>query len=115
MAELRIATNFWDELLAAPGEPRPAATVLVKALQQLGSAELQARQDLADLDILAMGITFTVYSDGRGIDRAWPFDIIPRVIDAEEWATIEAGLVQRPNSITGTNTLALLTIIHGVG
>ena len=49
-------------------------------------AELQERQDLAELDILALGITFTVYSDGRGIDRAWPFDIIPRVIAGERVA-----------------------------
>ena len=42
-----------------------------------------------------MGITFTVYSDGEGIDRAWPMDVIPRVIDATEWRVIEAGLIQR--------------------
>ena len=64
-------------------------------LAGFGLAELQARQDAADLDMLAMGVTFTVYSDGRGIDRAWPFDVIPRVIDAAEWRSIEAGLTQR--------------------
>ncbi len=42
-----------------------------------------------------MGITFTVYSDGRDIDRAWPFDVIPRVIEAGEWARIARGLEQR--------------------
>ena len=42
-----------------------------------------------------MGITFTVYSEGQNIDRAWPFDIIPRVIPATEWAKIERGLTQR--------------------
>ena len=42
-----------------------------------------------------MGITFTVYSDGRGIDRAWPFDVIPRVIEAGEWSRIARGLEQR--------------------
>jgi uncharacterized circularly permuted ATP-grasp superfamily protein len=47
-----------------------------------------------------MGITFTVYSEQRSggqrsIDRAWPFDIIPRVIAREEWQRIEAGLRQR--------------------
>ncbi|MFV0306294.1 MAG: circularly permuted type 2 ATP-grasp protein, partial [Desertimonas sp.] len=42
-----------------------------------------------------MGITFTVYSDGANIDRAWPFDVIPRVIEATEWRRIERGLVQR--------------------
>jgi uncharacterized circularly permuted ATP-grasp superfamily protein len=67
----------------------------MELLDGLGIAELQARQDAADLDMLAMGVTFTVYSDGRGIDRAWPFDVIPRIIDATEWRRIEAGLVQR--------------------
>jgi uncharacterized circularly permuted ATP-grasp superfamily protein len=95
MAELRTAAGAWDELLDSSGAPRAAAAVLVERIRALGLAELQARQDLAELDILAAGITFTVYSDGRGIDRAWPFDIIPRVIAAAEWARIEAGLRQR--------------------
>jgi uncharacterized circularly permuted ATP-grasp superfamily protein len=42
-----------------------------------------------------MGITFTVYSDGQNIDRAWPFDIIPRVIPGPEWDRTTAGLAQR--------------------
>ncbi|MEO6125307.1 MAG: circularly permuted type 2 ATP-grasp protein [Ilumatobacteraceae bacterium] len=77
------------------GTARPHARALVDTLRRLGVDELQARQDNAALDILTMGITFTVYSDGRGIDRAWPFDVIPRVIDANEWRQIEAGLTQR--------------------
>lgn len=95
MADVRLATDAWDELLDASGNPRPAAVELVRQLQELGIDELRARQDLAELDIVTTGITFTVYSDGRGIDRAWPFDIIPRVIPADEWRHIEAGLVQR--------------------
>ena len=83
MAELRTTAGAWDELIDADGEPRPAAKGLSDLLERLGLSELQERQDLAELDILTMGITFTVYSDGRGIDRAWPFDVIPRVIDAE--------------------------------
>jgi len=77
------------------GSARDHAQVLVNTLQRLGVDELQARQDHADLHILTMGITFTVYSDGRGIDRAWPFDVIPRIIDASEWRHVEAGLMQR--------------------
>jgi len=95
MAVLRTHDGMWDELLDADGRPRPAAARLVDQLESLGTAELQQRQDLAELDIVGMGITFTVYSDGRGIDRAWPFDIVPRVIGADEWRRTEAGLKQR--------------------
>lgn len=99
MAELRTSTDTWDELLQADGSARAAAAELVAQLDGLGLAELQQRQDLAELDIVGMGITFTVYSDGRGIDRAWPFDVIPRVIAADEWRQIERGLVQRLRAI----------------
>ncbi|MDP2291366.1 MAG: circularly permuted type 2 ATP-grasp protein [Actinomycetota bacterium] len=99
MAQLRTSTDTWDELLEPSGHPRAAASELVQQLQELGLAELQQRQDLAELDIVGMGITFTVYSDGRGIDRAWPFDVIPRVIAADEWRAIEVGLVQRLRAI----------------
>jgi uncharacterized circularly permuted ATP-grasp superfamily protein len=95
MAELRTASGYWDELIDITGDPRPAAMALVEQLKALGLAELQQRQDLAELDIVGMGITFTVYSDGRGIDRSWPFDIVPRIIAAAEWRQVERGLVQR--------------------
>ena len=90
---------MWDELIDDNGEPRAAAAAVVQQLQELGLSELQQRQDLAELDIVGMGITFTVYSDGRGIDRAWPFDIIPRVIAADEWRRVELGLMQRLRAI----------------
>ncbi len=95
LADHRVQSTFWDELITPDGEPRAAAKPLMDHLAGLGLAELQARQDAADLDMLAMGVTFTVYSDGRGIDRAWPFDVIPRVVDATEWRVVEAGLTQR--------------------
>jgi uncharacterized circularly permuted ATP-grasp superfamily protein len=85
----------WDELRDADGHARPAAAALLALVERLGVEELQARQAAAAADILAMGITFTVYSEGSNIDRAWPFDVIPRVIEAAEWAVIEGGLVQR--------------------
>ena len=87
--------QFFDELLDAHDEPRPAAAAVVEQLRRLGRSELESRQCLADLEILTQGITFTVYDDGCNIDRPWPFDVIPRVIDASEWKTIEAGLTQR--------------------
>jgi uncharacterized circularly permuted ATP-grasp superfamily protein len=95
----RARSDLWDELIDGEGRSRPASAELMEQLAALERAELQERQDLAELHILTMGITFTVYNDGRGIDRAWPFDIIPRVIAADEWRRVERGLVQRLTAI----------------
>ena len=99
MQRVQALPDVFDELVAPDGSPRPAAVALVEHLRALEPAELRERQNLAEIDILAQGITFTVYSDGRGIDRAWPFDIIPRVIAASEWRRIEAGFMQRLRAI----------------
>lgn len=86
---------FYDELIAGKGKPRPAAKVLTDYLAGLDSAEIQTRKKAAELAIVEMGISFTVYSEGENIDRAWPFDIIPRIIPRKEWTQVEAGLTQR--------------------
>lgn len=86
---------FWDELMVGPGKPRPGAANVVRHLGSLSDRQLKSRQAAAERAILEMGITFTVYSEGQNIDRAWPLDIIPRVIRGSEWDTIEAGLKQR--------------------
>ncbi len=88
-----------DELLWPDGTPRPVAAELMALVDAIGRGELAERQRVAEVDILTMGITFTVYSDGANIDRAWPFDIIPRIIDGTEWAAIEAGLIQRLSAL----------------
>ncbi len=88
-----------DELLHDDRTPRPPAVALWSLLDQLGPDELIARQAATDLDILTMGITFTVYSDGENIDRAWPFDVVPRIIDGAEWTQVEEGLAQRLRAV----------------
>ena len=85
----------WDEIVARPGELRPAAQELAQQLAKLSERKLQQRQKAAERAIVEMGVTFTVYSEGQNIDRAWPFDIIPRVLPASEWQQTEAGLKQR--------------------
>jgi uncharacterized circularly permuted ATP-grasp superfamily protein len=84
-----------DELVAGNGQLRPAASPLGEYLASLESRELHRRQQAAERAIVEMGVTFTVYSEGQNIDRAWPFDIIPRVLEAAEWRRVEAGLAQR--------------------
>jgi len=92
--------GFHDELIAdASGAPRPAAQHLVHYLASLSEAELAERRLAAELAIKVMGISFTVYSEGRNVDRSWPFDIIPRTLSKTEWAKTEAGLVQRVQAL----------------
>src|SRR6185369_12783239 len=84
--------GFHDEMMYGPGRPRDVGRVVADYLASLSTDEIRSRQKAAEAAIEGMGITFTVYSEGSNIDRAWPFDIIPRIIAAKEWARTEAGL-----------------------
>jgi uncharacterized circularly permuted ATP-grasp superfamily protein len=85
----------YDDMIGGDGRPRPAASGLAARLAALSSQELDERQKAAEQAIVSMGITFTVYSEGQNIDRAWPFDIVPRTLARTEWSRIETGLKQR--------------------
>ncbi|OAI06087.1 hypothetical protein A1353_10415 [Methylomonas methanica] len=89
------ADKAYDEMIAAGGKPRDACASLSQYLQSLGMDAIKGRLSAAEAAIMEMGITFTVYSDEGNIDRAWPFDIIPRLIDFQEWQVVETGLKQR--------------------
>ena len=98
--KLYDSAGAWDELIGPGGRPRAAARGLSRYLRALSDDELRERKDAAELAILVMGITFTVYDEeGGSIDRAWPFDIIPRIIARSEWNRIEAGLLQRVHAL----------------
>ena len=88
------ATSGWDELIA-DGAPRHEFAGLARYLASIGIEELRERQRAAEHAIRTMGITFTVYQDGSNIDRAWPFDVLPRVITTDEWGRTAEGLLQR--------------------
>ena len=82
--------HFFDELITPHGSPRATARRAVNFFKSLSVVEMQARRVAAALAIKEMGIsfTFTVYTEGENIDRAWPFDMIPRVISAGEWSRV---------------------------
>ncbi|MET0065745.1 MAG: circularly permuted type 2 ATP-grasp protein [Candidatus Thiodiazotropha sp.] len=92
--------DFYDELITSNGNARGYARKLISYLRKLDEGELEARQLGAELAIKQMGITFRVYTEEEGsIDRAWPFDIIPRLIPKKEWDQVEAGLKQRVHAL----------------
>jgi uncharacterized circularly permuted ATP-grasp superfamily protein len=93
------ATDYYDELITPRASPRQVARPAVKLLKELDPEDLEARRTAAEVAIREMGISFTVYSEAGNIDRAWPFDLIPRVITAREWASVRAGLEQRSRAL----------------
>ena len=93
------AGGFYDELITDKGSPRTAARQALRLLQSLPEEDMDSRRQSADLAIREMGISFTVYTEGGNIDRAWPFDIIPRIITGREWAQVSRGLQQRSRAL----------------
>ncbi|GAC1656890.1 MAG: circularly permuted type 2 ATP-grasp protein [Candidatus Dormibacteraceae bacterium] len=93
------SNGFYDEMMAGPGQPRPGYRRIYERLNQLGPIELQRRHDLAMKTFRNHGITFAVYPDEQGIEKVFPFDVIPRVISARTWKRLEAGLQQRVRAL----------------
>jgi uncharacterized circularly permuted ATP-grasp superfamily protein len=87
--------NFYDEMFEPDGHPRSRTARLAERLLSLSDGELERRQTAADLTLLNMGITFSVYGHSAGTEKVWPFDIIPRIVELDEWNRIERGLKQR--------------------
>lgn len=91
--------GFYDEMFAPDGSARPAVQMLVERIESFPEGELNRRQIAAEYALLRMGITFNVYADEQGIEKIFPFDLIPRIIDASEWDWIERGLKQRIHAL----------------
>jgi uncharacterized circularly permuted ATP-grasp superfamily protein len=87
--------GFYDEMFSSPGHPRPQYAKVFQKLVSMAPSHFEARRRLADISFLIQGITFTVYSDGRGTERLFPFDLIPRILAHSEWERINRGLSQR--------------------
>jgi uncharacterized circularly permuted ATP-grasp superfamily protein len=87
--------NFYCEMFGGAGQPAPHTEEIRARLQRMKTSALRRRSRASDRELFNLGITFTVYSDRNAIDRVLPFDVIPRVISAADWAHIEAGCQQR--------------------
>lgn len=87
--------EVWDEMVEPDGQVREHYRALATLLANVGAQELDARQAAAELSFRARGVTFALYQDERGVEKIMPFDLVPRLLQADEWRTIERGLQQR--------------------
>jgi len=91
--------GFYCEIFGAAKMPAPHTRTVRERIDGLSLAELRRRAQAAEHELFNLGVTFTVYTDREQIDRILPFDVIPRVLSAEEWAMIERGVVQRVTAL----------------
>ncbi len=91
-----------------PDNPRPDLAALARWMREVPSHELKRRLQSAEATFRQLGITFAVYGDSEAAERIIPFDIVPRVFMADEWARLSKGLIQRTQAIN-----AFLDDIYG--
>jgi len=90
-----LLDRAYDEMFSGPGVLHPHYQPLLEHFSSLPTDELRRRKQVADLSFLNQGITFTVYGRDEGTERIFPYDPVPRIVTASEWATVERGLSQR--------------------
>ncbi|WP_374942519.1 circularly permuted type 2 ATP-grasp protein [Sphingomonas sp.] len=105
-----MATHAFDEIMGMTGAtpPRPEMSALGRWIDTIPTDELRRRQQAAETTFRQLGITFAVYGENEAAERIIPFDIVPRVFLASEWARLSEGLVQRVEAIN-----AFLDDIYG--
>jgi len=91
--------GFYCELFGTSKRCPPHTQTVRERIDGMSLAEVRRRAQAAERELFNLGVTFTVYTSREQIDRILPFDVIPRVLSAAEWATIEQGVVQRVTAL----------------
>src|SRR6201991_3310455 len=88
-------SGVWDEMYGLDANVREHYRKVIDYIAKESADDLNKKEELAKRLFMSQGITFTVYNSGEGIEKIFPFDIIPRIITATEWSYIEKGIQQR--------------------
>ncbi|MFJ4105975.1 circularly permuted type 2 ATP-grasp protein [Oerskovia enterophila] len=88
-------SRAWDEMLDEDGGLRPRFERVHTTMTRLTAAEVSSRAEALARSYLAQGVTFDV----AGEERPFPLDVVPRVIEADEWDRISAGVAQRVRAL----------------
>jgi uncharacterized circularly permuted ATP-grasp superfamily protein len=91
--------RVYNEMLLPSARARPPYAALRREVLAIGSEEWRRRHDLSQRAFRNHGVTFTVYEDDRGTDKIFPFDLLPRILTAQTWDRLEAGLKQRVRAL----------------
>ncbi len=103
-----LSGHHFDEAVDSSGAVRPHYQAIIERFGAMTIEELGRAAAMLESAFVNQGITFTVYADGAGTERTFPIDVIPRIIPHDEWAMVEAGLLQRTTALN-----AFLDDIYG--
>jgi len=85
----------WDEMFRDDGSARTSYEAVVDALRPLEPTDLQFRAEQLARTFTERGVTYAF----GGVERPFPLDLIPRIIEAEEWRHLSSGVIQRVRAI----------------
>ena len=108
LTDYSLPEERYDEMFSGPDQPREHWQPLHDSLRNTGASELAKRIQSAERQIRDSGITYNVYTDPDGLDRQWELDVLPFMISAEEWRTLERGIAQRARLLN-----AILADLYG--
>ena len=91
--------RYYCEMFGGAGRPIEHTLPARARLSEMAIDQLKARADAAEREFYNLGITFTLYSGAESVDRILPFDVLPRILSADEWQTIERGVKQRVRAL----------------
>ncbi len=90
-----LLPNTWDEMYNNPSDIRSQYKIINEYLKSTSPEMLFKKEELSKQLFMNQGVTFTVYNDNEGIEKIFPFDIVPRIITSSEWEKIDRGIKQR--------------------
>src|SRR3982750_2678070 len=94
-----MSARPYDEMTAPESAIRPHYRAFADWLERTDTTRIAQKREEAERAFHRVGITFAVYGDNGGTERLIPFDIVPRIIPAHEWETLERGLKQRVRAL----------------
>jgi uncharacterized circularly permuted ATP-grasp superfamily protein len=94
-----VSRPAYDEMLTPDGPARSHYLPFAGWLEKTPPARIAQKRDEAERAFHRVGITFAVYGEEGGTERLIPFDIVPRIIPADEWKLLERGLRQRVQAL----------------
>lgn len=95
IANYPALSGRYDEMFDAAMQPRPHWRAMLAHLQDEAPDAMRARLDAVQRQVRENGVTYNVYADAKGEQRPWDLNVLPLILPADEWAHIEAGVIQR--------------------